>query len=639
MRMQSGLSETNTILIVDDNPDNLDVLFDLLSFEGFEVLVARGGESALEKAIYAVPDLILLDVMMSPGIDGFETCLRLKQDPITKNIPVIFMTALTNTEDKVKGLRLGAVDYITKPIHHQEVLARTRIHLELKNLVSLYDSQNLMLKSEVADRILAESALQQLTTELELRVVERTKDLTNALEKLQKAQEQLLIREQRLIHTAFHDALTKLPNRLYFIEHLMRAVDEGRLLDSGNFYAVIYIDLERFKLVNDTFGNLIGDHLLKSVAQRAKNCLSSENLIARFGGDEFIILLNPIFDVSALDIFIKQIQAELRRPFLIEGYEIITDCNVGITLSSIGYQRAEDVIADVDTAMYHAKSKGKGCYEFFKPSMKTQAKERLQIESDIHWALKHQKFMLYYQPIIDLFTNEINGFEALVRLKNSDNEIISPTKFIPIAEETGLIKEVGWWIFEEAFRQIQIWQRIYDSNLVVTINISAIQLRQTGMVERLIALANHYKLTKTLVKLEITESCLIDPKSQELKILKQIKSAGIDLCIDDFGTGYSSLSCLHEFPINTIKIDRSFVNRIGKITGDTEIVQTIITLAHRLGMDVVAEGIETIAQLQLLKNLGCELGQGYLFAKPMPAELATKFVEDWSVRKILTTAN
>jgi EAL domain-containing protein (putative c-di-GMP-specific phosphodiesterase class I) len=285
--------------------------------------------------------------------------------------------------------------------------------------------------------------------------------------------------------------------------------------------------------------------------------------------------------------------------------------------------------------MYYAKAKGKGSYEIFVPSMKTQAKEKLQIEVDLKWAIANQKFVLFYQPIIDLSTNEIYGFEALIRLKNNANEIISPAKFIPIAEETGLIKEIGWWVIETACEQICQWQKFFDVKLMMTINLSAIQLRQINLVKRLEHILNHFSLSKSLVKLEITESCLIDAASPELKILKQLKNLGIKLCIDDFGTGYSSLSCLHEFPIDTLKIDKSFVNRIGKITGDTEVVQTIITLAHRLGMDVVAEGIETVMQLRLLKNLGCELGQGYLFAKPLPVDEATRFVETWRSQKIL----
>lgn len=627
--------ENSTILIVDDNPDNLDVLFDLLSAEGFEILVARGGESALEKAEYAIPDLILLDVMMPPGIDGFETCDRLKRNPITRDIPVIFMTALSDIDNKVKGLQSGAVDYITKPIQHEEVSIRLKIHLKLKNLVTLYNNQNLALTAEVAERITAQSSLQALTTELEQRVKDRTCELTRTLSELQKVQAQVLAREQSLMHLAFHDPLTELPNRLFFLERLIEAMAIASQA-SNYFFAVLFIDLERFKLVNDTLGNSVGDQLLKSVSHRAQNCLRPKDTIARFGGDDFMVLLEPINDVNEVLSVAREIQAQLRSPFTIEGYEVVTDCNIGVTISSIGYERAEDVLTDADTAMYHAKSKGKGSCEIFVPSMKTQARERLQIEADLRWAIDYRKFLLYYQPIIDLATNEIGGFEALIRLKNNVDEIISPAKFIPIAEETGLIKEIGWWIIEEACGQIRTWQEVFDYKLMMTINLSAIQLRQSGLVEKLSKILNQYCLTKSSVKLEITESCLIDPQSPELKVLKQLKNLGIKLCIDDFGTGYSSLSCLHEFPIDTLKIDRSFVNRIGKINGDTEIVQTIVTLAHRLGMDVVAEGIETVPQLKALKNLGCELGQGYLFAKPLPADDAAKFVQSWRSQKLLS---
>ncbi|AFY73080.1 diguanylate cyclase (GGDEF) domain-containing protein [Synechococcus sp. PCC 7502] len=626
--MNSEFLENSTILIVDDNPDNLDILFDFLSEEGFEILVARSGESALEKAEYAAPDLILLDVMMPPGIDGFETCISLKSNPNTKDIPVIFMTALSDVEHKVKGLQAGAVDYITKPIQHEEVLVRVRIHLKLKNLVRLYDRQNIALKAEVSERIVAQSALQKLTTELEQKVWERTSELTQTLTELQTVQEQLLAREQRLIYTACHDALTELPNRFYFIERLIQII----AIAQGNpdyLYAVLFIDLERFRLVNDTLGNFIGDQLLKSVAHRTKNCLRPQDTIARFGGDDFMVLLESITNIEEVIAIVERIQSQLRQPFTLEGYEVLTDSNIGLTISSIGYERTEDILTDIDTAMYHAKANGKGSYAIFTPAMKTQAKERLQIEADLKRAIVDQNFILYYQPIIDLATNEISGFEALVRLQNHTNEIISPNKFIPVAEDTGLIKEIGWWIMEEACRQISVWQKTLLPHLMVTINLSAIQLHQVGFVERLRAILQQFCLPEPSIKLEITESCLIDPFSQEIKILRQLQNSGIKLCIDDFGTGYSSLSCLHEFPIDTLKIDRSFVKRIGRITGDAEIVQTIITLAHRLGMDVVAEGIETTNQLRLLTNLGCEMGQGYLFARPLPAADATKFVQNW----------
>ena len=622
--MNNQLPETNSILIVDDNPDNLALLFDFLSEEGFEILVARGGESAIEKATYAIPDLILLDVMMPPGINGFETCDRLKSNPTTVDIPIIFMTALSDAENKVRGLRAGAVDYITKPIQHEEVLVRVKIHLQLRRLMKLHNQQNQTLKAEVQERLAAEAALQQLTQELEYRVYERTTALTETLVKLQQTQTELLAREQRLLHTAFHDALTELPNRLYFIQELEKAIANQN--SDQQPFAVMLIDLERFKLVNDTLGNQIGDHLLRHVAARTKNCLGPQDMLARFGGDDFIVLLHTTTNPTAVA---HKIQTQLRQPFIIDGYEVFTDAHFSITCSTIGYERTEDILTDTDTAMYHAKSKGRGCVEVFVPSMKTQAKEKLQIEADLKWAIKNRKFLLYYQPIIDLHSNQVNGFEALIRMQNAENQMISPAQFIPIAEETGLIKEIGWWIIEEACQQLQTWHRYLNSSLMITINLSAIQLRQIGMIDRLDDILNQYNLLRSAVKLEITESCLIDSMSQELKVLKQLKNLGIKLCIDDFGTGYSSLSCLHQFPIDTIKIDKSFVNRIGIVSGDTEIVQTIITLAHRLGMDLVAEGIEKPVQLKLLANLGCELGQGYLFAKPLPAQAAQEFVTNW----------
>ncbi|MFE1747114.1 EAL domain-containing protein [Coleofasciculus sp. H7-2] len=614
------------ILIVDDLPNNLKLLFSLLKESGFKVLVAKDGESAIEKLKEVSPDLILLDVIM-PGIDGFETCDRLKSSVATKDIPVIFMTALTDSVDKVKGLSLGAVDYITKPFQQEEVLARVRLHLRLYSLSKTLAEQNVLLKQEIDARRETEAALQRISQELEQRVTERTFELTQALYDLQQTQIQLLQREEKLGHDAFHDTLTGLPNRAWFMNRL-QFVLELALKRQDYLYAVLFIDLDRFKVVNDSLGHLVGDELLKSVSSQLQASLRHTDTVARFGGDEFVILLEEIKDVNEATAVAERIQKQLRLPLNFNDYQVFTEVSIGIILSTTGYERPEDVLRDADVAMYHAKAQGKGRYEVFDPAMQTLAMARLQMENDLRRAIALKEFFLYYQPIVSLSTGEVSGFEALIRWHHPSRGWILPDRFIPVAEETGLINDLGWLVLQEACRQLSIWQQQFPQKppLTINVNLSAVQLKQVDLVDRIEEILQRTGISRGCLKLEITESCILETVAWEEKMLKQLKALGIQLCIDDFGTGYSSLSRLHEFPIDTLKIDRSFVSRIEPDFSDIEIVQTIVTLARSRGMDVVAEGIETLPQLQKLRDLGCESGQGYLFSKPVDSQQATQLL-------------
>ena len=614
------------ILIVDDNPNNLKLLFDFLKESGFKVLVAKDGESAIEKLQEVSPNIILLDVMM-PGIDGFETCYRLKASVATKDIPVIFMTALTDRVDKVKGLSMGAVDYITKPFQQEEVLARVQLHLRLRNLTKTLEDQNVLLKEEIEARREAEAALQKLTSELEERVASQTAELRQACNELQQAQVQLLEREQKLGHDAFHDALTGLPNRAWFMNRLQQAIDLS-YRGEDYLYAVLFIDLDRFKVVNDSLGHLVGDELLKSIARQLQVCLRHRDAVARFGGDEFVILLEDIQDIDEPKRVAERIQNQLRQPFNLNDYEVFTEISIGIIVSTMGYDRPEDVLRDADIAMYYAKAQGRGRYEVFDPAMQTVAMTRLQLENDLRRAIALQEFCLHYQPIVSLSTGQLSGFEALVRWDNPSGRIYPPAEFIPVAEETGLINELGWWVLQEACHQISIWQQQFPQTppLAINVNLSGVQLKQVNLLNRIEEILQQTGIPSYCLKLEITESCILETVSREEKMLKQLKALGILLCIDDFGTGYSSLSRLHEFPIDTLKIDRSFVSRIGADNSGVEIIQTIVTLARSRGMDIVAEGIETPTQLQKLGELGCELGQGYLFSQPVDSFKATELL-------------
>jgi len=611
--VNSKIAPKNIVLVIDDNPTNLSVIFDYLEQVGFEVWVAQDGESALQNLEYGCPDIILLDIIM-PLLDGFETCRLLKENPATKNIPVIFMSSLSETVDKVKGFSLGAVDYITKPFQHEEVLIRLKLHLEMSYLHKKMEEKNVLLGN--------------LTCQLENQVEERTSELKSALHELQSAYLELLAKEDQLRYDAFHDSLTGLANRTYFIKQLNKVIELSNI-NPDYFYAVLFIDIDRFKVVNDSLGHLVGDKLLKSAAKRLENCSSKNNIVARLGGDEFIMLLTDIMDISEAIEIAKRILENLRIPFKIDNYEIFIAVSIGITLSTIGYNSASDVIKDADIAMYQAKIKGKDRYEILTNAIKVKAATRLQLENDLRKAIELEEFCLYYQPIVSLSTGLLLGFEALVRWHRPSGELVSPGKFISLAEEIGAINSLGWWVFQEACHQLKVWQQQFPQalDLTVNVNISPIQLKQVNLAERMLEIIKNSGISSGCLKLEITESCFLEGSTGEAKMLKQIKNQGIKLCIDDFGTGYSSLSRLHEFTIDTLKIDRSFVSRLS-VGQSQQIVETIVTLAHSFGMDVVAEGIETLEQLEKLHSLGCERGQGYLFSKPLDSQGATQLLVD-----------
>ncbi|HEY9703697.1 MAG TPA: EAL domain-containing protein, partial [Allocoleopsis sp.] len=434
--------------------------------------------------------------------------------------------------------------------------------------------------------------------------------------------EQLAQAQTQLLYDAFHDSLTNLRNRTWFIHRLYQVMS----LYIGNqdyLYAVLFLDLDRFKVINDSLGHLVGDELLKQVGIRLQNCLIDPQSIARLGGDEFAILLEGIKEVTQVIDIAKTIQQEFKKPFQLNQYQVYTEASIGITLSSMNYENPEDILRDADVAMYRAKSQGRGSYNIFNLSMQTKFQERLQLENDLRIALEKGEFYLNYQPIICLETGKIASFEALVRWKHPKKGFISPATFIPIAEETGLIMPLGWWVFTTACHQLNQWKKEIKQgdSLIMNINLSPLQLRQENLVNSMAMFLAEIELSSKSIKLEITESCLLDNVENQLQILQQMKDLGLQLCVDDFGTGYSSLNRLHEFPINTLKIDRSFV-----VSDRTETMQMIISLAHSLGMDVTAEGIETELQKQKLQDLGCEYLQGYLFSRPLNTQDATQFL-------------
>ena len=608
--MNTNSSSKSKILIVDDNPNNLKVLSGTLNRDDWDILVAIDGESAIEQAMYVRPDLIFLDVMM-PIMDGFSVCKILKSIPEICEIPIIFMTSLSDTLDKVKGFELGAVDYITKPFDHDEVIARAKTHLHVRYLTRQVQEKNIQLEN--------------FTLELESRVKTRTIELSEALSDLQKVQEELLLREQKLAYDAFHDTLTGLPNRAWLMQRLQFLMDRKKL------YAVLFTDLDRFKVINDSLGHLVGDELLKQATHRLQSILPEHAKISRFGGDEFVILVENIENLEVATRLADRILSELELPFKLYEYDLFVNISIGIAIGSEEYQQPEEILRDADIAMYQAKQKGRGRYDIFNPISRDLAISRLDLESDLRRAIAREEFCMYYQPIISLQANRIFGFEALVRWKHPSGKLISPSKFIPIVEEIGLINALGLWILRESLKQMQAWYQQFrercDQFLWVNVNISPLQLKQVNFAGLVKQTLNDLGLPNHCLKLEITESCLLENADMEPSALEQLKDLDIKLCIDDFGTGYSSLSRLHEMPINILKIDRAFVTELEE-NARNSIVSTIINLAHGLNMEVVAEGIETEEQKQILQSLSCDYGQGYLLSLPLDSKAATSLIEN-----------
>ena len=420
------------------------------------------------------------------------------------------------------------------------------------------------------------------------------------------------------VSEAGYDRLTGLPDRDLLLQHIEQEISFGKSKLDYNF-AILFIDINRFKVINSSLGRVIGDRLLVAISQQLQLCMRSQDLVARMGNDEFVVLLSNIEHLRYAVNVADRIYRELSVTFNVGGYEVFIEVNVGIAVGDYQCDQAENLLQNAELALSNAKRQSKLPYGIFHRSMRGRALTLLQLENDLRQAIKNEEFILHYQPIISLITNKIKGFEVLVRWRHPEKGLISPNSFIPLAEETGLIIPLGFWVLKEACQQMSIWQAKFDGLIDwrVSVNISSKQLAMPNFVAHIESILAETNLAPHNLKLEITESSLVEDTKQTIAILQRLKASGIEFSLDDFGTGYSSLSYLHQFPFDTIKIDRSFVNSIGDNIEKLGIVRAIITLARNLGMNTIAEGIETVNQLTKLKALKCEYGQGYYLSKPL----------------------
>ncbi|NUN65415.1 EAL domain-containing protein [Pseudanabaena biceps] len=458
--------------------------------------------------------------------------------------------------------------------------------------------------------------------------------------------------EDQLRHDAFHDALTGLPNRALFLDRLSHALHLSRrrshLIATHNLndetssppidssylseqFGVLFLDLDRFKMINDSLGHLAGDKLLKCVANRLIECLRTGDTVARLGGDEFVMLLEDVTDVNDVIEVAQRIQKSLKVPILIDSNEIFVSTSIGIALNSDEYSQPDQLLRDADIAMYRAKDQGRDRYEVFNPVMHTEALKKLRLENDLRRAIERNEFRLQYQPIVSLKSRHILGFEALIRWQHPEKGLVYPSEFIAFAEDVGLIVEIDLWVLREACMQLRTWQNLFPhaQNLVMNVNLSARQFTQSDLTSQIEQILRQANLDNICLKIEITERILIEKTSLATKILTELSDLQIHTCIDDFGTGYSSLSYLHRFPIHTLKIDRSFILRLdNEYEGNNgEIVKAIIDLAINLGLNVVAEGVETAYQLEFLKSNNCHAGQGFYLFQPLNADAIAELLK------------
>lgn len=545
------------VLVVDDDRSTRAALRHALHRSGFRVEEAGDGNAALIWLESNAADAILMDALM-PVMDGFDACCALKRHPLWKDIPVLMITSLDDRQSIERAFESGASDFIPKPIHLSVVNQRVR----------------------------------------------RVIDATRA--------------EQHVRQLAYNDTLTGLPNRLLFVEHLSRSIDRSQARNST--LAVLFLDLDRFKFINDTLGHEAGDQLLATMAQRLKGCVRADDCVARLGGDEFTVLLDDLPNLGVAASVAQNICRTVSAPLVVGGQEVVISASIGISLYPADGTDVSSLLRHADTAMYRAKHSGSGfCY--YEAAMESAISDRLKMENDLRRALERDEITVFYQPVIDTVSGKIAGVEALVRWLHPEQGIVSPATFIPLAEETGLILPLGERVLRHACIQAKTWLDSGLSTLHVAVNLSARQLEQPELQDIVLSALSDSGLPASALVLEITESVLMARAAESIGILRDLRDLGIRISIDDFGTGYSSLSYLKHLPACTLKIDRSFVQDIPDDEDAVAIVTGIIALAHSLRMKVVAEGVETVAQQETLARLKCDYLQGFLFSRPLPAEV------------------
>ena len=680
MNQPTDAADKPLVLIADDDAAHRRVLQNILEKAGFRVDTAENGKIALEKYAELNPDAVLLDVEM-PELDGFSVCEAIRAEEQIRETPIFIITGREDEEAVERAYSVGATDFLNKPIaltvlpHRIQHVLRTSTSLnDLRGLiraipdlifvvnadgdvqeglsrgdathtqqiqalstaskVNFYPCENddkaracIKLALETGKTQVYEHALDALDIHLETRFV--TRDSNTVLAIVRDITDRKNS-ESRIFNLAYFDELTALPNRQLFGQSLVRTIEKAER-DEQEF-AVLFVDLDRFKRINDTLGHSVGDELLKEVARRLEKCIRATDSIsriesmhdggiqlARLGGDEFVIKLYGIESEDSVSAVAGRIISVLTPPFNCEGHQFVVTPSIGIAMYPQDGTTAEELLMNADSAMYRAKFAGRNNYQFYSETMRTKSLHRIDLENEIRKALETDQFELHYQPKADAETWSLVGAEALLRWHHPERGNISPVEFIPIAEETGLIVPIGQWVLKQACKQAKTWTEFPFGDIAVSVNISSHQFQSDSLIDDVLGAALSAGIEPTLLELEITESVLLHDADNTLVALNTLKRAGIALSVDDFGTGYSSLSYLKRFPIDTLKIDRSFVKDLHTDKDDAAICAAILAMAQQLGLNVVAEGVETKEQLEFLRHHGCNQIQGFLCSKPLSA--------------------
>ncbi|MEN6520400.1 MAG: EAL domain-containing protein [Armatimonadota bacterium] len=559
------------VLIAEDDIVSRKLLATLLEKWGYEPVVACDGEQALAVLRREdTPRLVVLDWMM-PYADGIQVCQEIRRHGDIPYIYVILLTAKSSKKDIIDGLDAGADDYVMKP----------------------FDAGELKVRLRAGQRIL---------------------DL----------QEELLSTKVALHEQATHDPLIGLPNRLLFSDRLNQGLSNAR--KTGRPLAIMFLDLDRFKLVNDTLGHNTGDLLLKKVAERLTYSLRDVDMIARMGGDEFTMLLSNISSPDDASRIADRILQVLSEPLVLEGHEMVVSGSIGISIFPADGDDAETLVKNADTAMYRAKEMGRNNYQFYTETLNMAVLKRMTLENSLRKALEREEFVVHYQPRVNVNDGEIMGMEALIRWQKPESGLVYPAQFIPLAEETGLIVQIGEWVLRTACVQNRKWHDAGLAALPVAVNISARQFHQNDLVWVVKDALKSAGLEPRYLELELTESALMHNTDQAVRALNELRELGVRISLDDFGIGHSSLGYLKRFPVNTVKIDQSFVRDITTDPDDAAIAGAVVAMAHSLKLNVIAEGVETLQQLEFLRSLNCDEMQGYFVSRPIPPDEFLQFL-------------
>ncbi|PZV16189.1 MAG: GGDEF domain-containing response regulator [Pseudanabaena sp.] len=558
-----------TILVIEDVEALREEIMETLSYEGFDVLGAENGLIGVQIAKTYLPNLIICDIAM-PELDGYGTLIALRQEPKTSMIPFIFLTAMTEKADMRQAMQLGADDYLTKPFTSAELFGAIAARLQKFNSA----------REHYYDEIKAAG--------------------------------------EKYEYLSHHDGLTQLPNRVLFYESLSKAILEAKV--NNKSLALLFLDIDNFHIINNTLGNDLGDQLFKEIADRLKLYIAPFDMVARIQGDEFALIISDAKDTASIKLEAQKILDLLSRPYHVYGHEVFITSSIGITIFPEDLQEVEGLIKNAELAMYYAKNHGRNSYKIYSPELNVQSSEYMALANSLHRAIDRKEILVFYQPIVSLQSGQIVGAEALARWQHPDLGLIMPNKFIPVAEQTGLILRLSEVILYSVCSQMRSWRESGINYGFIAVNLSGQHFRpDTNLIEFVRKVLQETNTEPDHLELELTEGIIMQNAEYTIQVLSQLREIGVKVAIDDFGTGYSSLSYLKHFPINILKIDRCFIQDITTDHHDAMISLSIIDLAHSLPLKVIAEGVETVEQMQFLKDNGCDKFQGYLFSPPLPA--------------------